>query len=151
MTTGGIIKQDINQVIDALTEINKILTKAQLQVGFRVRDEIALFILNAREMASSFIDSEGKKVDPLDMAIQMKVLPRIIGGSSSIRQVLQDLLAWSTGKTLTSESDVQVVVDTWINEGRTSAVQDSRFPRTAARLCLMWDRLMNEGFTSFWM
>lgn len=144
-------KQDINQVIDALTEINKILTKAQLQVGFRVRDEIALFILNAREMASSFIDSEGKKVDPLDMAIQMKVLPRIIGGSSSIRQVLQDLLAWSTGKTLTSESNVQVVVDTWINEGRTSAVQDSRFPRTAARLCLMWDRLMNEGFTSFWM
>jgi len=144
-------RQEINQVVKALTDINKILIKAQLQVGFRIRDELALFVLHAREMISSFIDHKGNKVDPLDMAIQMKVLPRIIGGSSAIRQVVLELLAWSTGQTIVNESYAQELMEKWMNEGRPSALQNAKFSRTAARLCLMWDRLMNEGFTSFWM
>ncbi len=144
-------RQAITQVIDALTSINQILIKAQLQVGYRIRDELALFVLHAREMASSFIDHQGNKVDPLDMAIQMKVLPRIIGGSSAIRQVVLEMLAWSTGKKITTEPDAQSLLDSWINEGRPSTLKDAKFSRTAARLCLMWDRLINEGFTSFWM
>lgn len=144
-------RQRINQVIEALTDINKILIKAQLQVGFRVRDEIALFVLNAQEMLSLFVDNNGNTIDPLDTAIQMKVLPRIIGGSSSIRQVVQELLAWSSGQSLDNDSDVQLLVDNWRSEGRPPALWDTRYPRTAARLCLMWDRLIIEGFTSFWM
>lgn len=144
-------RQEINQVVAALTDINEILIKAQLQVGFRIRDELALFVLHARDMISSFVDHKGNKVDPLDMAIQMKVLPRIIGGSSAIRQVVLELLAWSTGQKIVIESDAQLLMEKWMNEGRPSALQNANFPRTAARLCLMWDRLMNEGFTSFWM
>lgn len=144
-------RQAITQVIDALTSINQILIKAQLQVGYRIRDELALFVLHAREMASSFVDHNGNKVDPLDMAIQMKVLPRIIGGSSAIRQVVLEMLAWSTGKKIATESEAQSLLDSWISDGRPSALKDAKFPRTAARLCLMWDRLINEGFTSFWM
>lgn len=144
-------RQAINQVVAALTDINEILIKAQLQVGFRIRDELALFVLHARDMISSFVDHKGNKVDPLDMAIQMKVLPRIIGGSSAIRQVVMELLAWSTGQKIVIESDAQSLIESWIVEGRPSALQNAKFPRTAARLCLMWDRLMNEGFTSFWM
>jgi len=144
-------RQEINQVVKALTDINEILIKAQLQVGFRIRDELALFVLHARDMISSFVDHKGNKVDPLDMAIQMKVLPRIIGGSSAIRQVVIELLAWSTGQKVVTDPDAQSLLESWINEGRPSALQNTKFPRTAARLCLMWDRLMNEGFTSFWM
>ena len=144
-------RQEINQVVKALTDINEILIKAQLQVGFRIRDELALFVLHARDMISSFVDLKGNKVDPLDMAIQMKVLPRIIGGSSAIRQVVMELLAWSTGQKIVTDTDAQSLIESWINEGRPSAIQNAKFPRTAARLCLMWDRLINEGFTSFWM
>jgi len=144
-------RQEINQVVEALTDINEILIKAQLQVGFRIRDELALFVLHARDMISSFVDHKGNKVDPLDMAIQMKVLPRIIGGSSAIRQVVIELLAWSTGQKVVTDTDAQSLIEGWINEGRPSALQNAKFPRTAARLCLMWDRLINEGFTSFWM
>ncbi|NLN88119.1 MAG: EVE domain-containing protein, partial [Syntrophomonadaceae bacterium] len=133
------------------TSINQILIKAQLQVGYRIRDELALFVLHAREMASSFVDHNGNKVDPLDMAIQMKVLPRIIGGSSAIRQVVLEMLAWSTGKKIATESEAQSLLDSWISDGRPSALKDAKLPRTAARLCLMWDRLINEGFTSSWM
>jgi len=144
-------RQAINQVVEALTDINEILIKAQLQVGFRIRDELALFVLHARDMISSFVDHKGNKVDPLDMAIQMKVLPRIIGGSSAIRQVVMELLAWSTGQKIVIDSDAQQLIEGWINQGRPSALPNAKFPRTAARLCLMWDRLINEGFTSFWM
>lgn len=144
-------REAINQVVKALTEINEILIKAQLQVGFRIRDELALFVLHARDMISSFVDHQGNKVDPLDTAIQMKVLPRIIGGSSAIRQVVMELLAWSTGQKVGTDTDAQSLIESWMNAGRPSALPNAKFPRTAARLCLMWDRLMNEGFTSFWM
>ncbi|HHW61226.1 MAG TPA: EVE domain-containing protein, partial [Syntrophomonadaceae bacterium] len=81
-------KQKIEKVITVLTEINSILIQAQLQVGYRVRDEVALFILHAEEIISSFVTNDGMPVDPMDLAIQMKILPRIIGGSTPIRKVI---------------------------------------------------------------
>lgn len=144
-------KKIIEQVIEALTEINIILQPAQLQLGYRSRDEIALFVLHAREIENSFVTHSGEQIDPLDLAIMMKVLPRIMGGSSTIRQILMDLMAWASHRGVATESDVEEIVNRWIDEKRPTALKGASFPRTAARLCLMWDRLTNEGFTSFWM
>jgi hypothetical protein len=143
--------QIIERVIEVLTGINSILQPAQLQLGYRSRDEIALFVLHAREIESSFVTQSGEKVDPMDLAILMKVLPRIMGGSSTIRQILMDLLAWAKHGGPSSESDTEEIVNQWIDEKRPAVLRGASFPRTAARLCLMWDRLTNEGFTSFWM
>lgn len=144
-------RETIEQVIHVLIDINNILQQAQMQLGYRSRDEVALFVLNAKEIESSFITKSGEDVDPLDLAILMKVLPRIMGGSSTIRQVLIDLLAWATQSEFSSESNVEDYVIQWISEKRPSSLTEAKFPRTAARLCLMWERLTNEGFTSFWM
>lgn len=144
-------RETIEQIIKVLTEINSILQQAQMQLGYRSRDEIALFVLHAHEIKSSFVTKNGNGVDPLDLAILMKVLPRIMGGSSTIRQVLMDLLAWANQNELSSESNSEELVSRWIGERRPSSLAGAKFPRTAARLCLMWDRLTNEGFTSFWM
>jgi hypothetical protein len=143
--------QIIEQVIEVLTDINSILQPAQLQLGYRSRDEIALFVLHAREMESSFVTQSGEKVDPLDLAILMKVLPRIMGGSSTIRQILMDLLAWANHGGPSSESDTEKIVNRWIDEKRPAVLRGASFPRIASRLCVMWERLSNEGFTSFWM
>ena len=143
--------QTIEQVIGALTDINSILQPAQLQLGYRSRDEIALFVLHAHEIENSFVTLSGEKVDPLDLAILMKVLPRIMGGSLTIRQIVMDLLSWANHRGLSSEAEVEEIVSRWIEEKRPTVLKGSLFPRTAARLCLMWDRLTNEGFTSFWM
>ncbi len=148
----GETKQIIEDVIESLTAINSFLTRAQLQVGYRVRDEIALFVLHGREIAEAFVTRSGVSVDPLDLALLMKVLPRIAGGSSAIRQVILQLLGWTyQGQVLVTEDQASAVIDTWETAGRGGSLPGARFPRTAARLCLMWDRLLNEGFTSFWL
>lgn len=147
-------KQKIEEVIAVLTEVNSVLIQAQLQVGYRVRDEIALFVLHAEEIISSFVNRDGLQVqvNPLDLALQMKILPRIIGGSTPVRKVVLQLLGWAVkGSNSISEEDAQIMIDDWGKMGRPTFLADARYPRTAARLCLMWERIITEGFTSYWM
>lgn len=141
----------IDETITTLTQINNFLKPAQLQVGYRTRDEIVLFVLHARDLERVFKTSNGDLVDPLDLALQMKILPRIVGGSNAIRQVILNLLGWAVNdKPINDEQEVETLIDTWIKAGRPLAIE-ANYPRTAARLCLMWERLYNEGFTSFWL
>lgn len=142
----------VERVIEVLGQVNRFLVPAQLQVGYRVRDEMALFLLHAREHESAFVTSRGEPVDPLDLALQMKVLPRLVGGSATIRKLLLGLLGWSMGdEALKDEEQAGALVEGWEASGRPSALPAARFPRTAARLALMWDRLQSEGFTSYWL
>lgn len=142
----------IGWTIETLTEVNGFLAPAGLQVGYRTRDEVALFVLHAFDLASSFVTRSGAPVDPLDLALHMKVLPRIVGGSGAVRRALLGMLGWAHGgRPLTSEAEAKSVLAAWDDAGRIGALPGSRFPRTAARLCLMWERLLAEGFTSFWL
>jgi 5-methylcytosine-specific restriction enzyme B len=98
------------------------------------------------------VDREGSPVDPLDLALQMKVLPRIVGGSSAVRHALMQLLGWANGGVpLATEDDARAVVEGWELDGRPGALSGARLPRTAARLCIMWERMIAEGYTSFWL
>jgi len=145
-------REAIGQVILTLSEVNSFLTHAQLQIGYRTRDEVALFVLHARAIAPLFIDRESRSVDPLDLALQMKVLPRIAGGSGAIRRVILHLLGWAHGgQPFASEEEARSVMEAWGEAGRPGAAPDARMPRTAARLCIMWERLVSEGYTSFWL
>lgn len=145
-------KQKIDEVIMVLTEVNTILIQAQLQVGYRVRDEVALFVLHAEDIIDSFVTTDKIQVNPLDLALQMKILPRIIGGSTPIRKVVLQLLGWAfEGSKNISEENAQILIEDWDKNGRLTFLENARYPRTAARLCLMWERLVSEGFTSFWM
>ncbi|MHB8772064.1 MAG: MrcB family domain-containing protein [Syntrophales bacterium] len=142
----------IEKVITTLSTVNGFLTPAQLQVGYRSRDEIALFVLNARDLPESFVTREQSSVDPLDIALEMKVLPRLVGGSNAIRTVLLRMLSWATdGKKPNGELLPSDLLKPWIGVGRPAQFGAAVFPRTAGRLCLMLERLENEGFTSFWL
>lgn len=146
------IHQDVQKAIETLEAINRLLRYSQLQVGYRTRDEVALFLVNARDVGSSFVTQEGDRVDPLDLALMMKILPRIVGGSNSIRRTLLALLGFAKdGKPLTMDDDPVEILRVWERDGRPSAYTGARFPRTTSRLCLMWERLEGEGYTSFWL
>ena len=54
-------------------------------------------------------------------------------------------------ETFKEDEDARPLLDAWDAAGRPNHLPDTRFPRTAARLCLMWERLLTEGFTSFWV
>lgn len=142
----------VENVITVLTEINAILRQAQLQIGYRSRDEVALFVLHALEYKESFKTTAGVPVDPLDLALLMKILPRISGGSMPIRNTVLGLLGWSNnGQKILSEQDAEPLLEQWKSHGQPESFDDANYPRMTARLCLMWDRLKNEGFTSFWL
>lgn len=142
----------IERAVAALDAANTWLASAQLHVAYRTRDEVALFLLHAAATPEAFRTRDGTSVDPLDLALHMKVLPRLAGGSRALQQAVRGLLGWAiTGAAFQDDTDARSVLDTWDEDGRPNAYPDARFPRTAARLCLMWERLLTEGFTSFWV
>jgi hypothetical protein len=145
-------KQQINSLIDKLSKINEYLKPAQLQVGYRTRDEIILYALHAKDIKTYFVTKDGQDVDPFDLAILMKILPRIVGGSNTIRQVIADLLVWSYDDNQNvNEDKAEEISEKWVFQARPSSLKDAKSPRTAARLCLMWERLKIEGFTTYWL
>ena len=82
----------------------------------------------------------------------MKVLPRLVGGSRPLRRAVLGLLGWAyDGEALQDEEAARPTLDAWEDAGRPSALPGAAFPRTSARLCLMWERLLTDGFTSFWV
>jgi len=133
--SGRIADPLVIEVVQALTRANEALAHAQLQVGYRVRDEVALFCLRAASCASSFVGSGEAVVSPLDLCISMKVLPRVQGGDAAIAEVLSDLATWVNARTAADEF----------------GEEPSGFPRTAERLTLMQTRLERTGFTSYWI
>ena len=142
---------EISRAIAALQAVNILLSSAQLQVGYRTRDEVAFYLLHAQQIANAFVDHEGNAVDPLDLALQMKVLPRITGDSNAIKRAVFGLLGWATtGVPLETYDEVNTILDSWEMLGRPSSLAQSEYPRLAARLCLMGQRLAVDGYTSYW-
>jgi hypothetical protein len=166
--TRGPDQSTINEIVSTLVQLNGVLAAAQLQIGFRSRDEIVRFVLNAREIADCFATRDGQRVDPLDLALMMKILPRIAGGSGPIRDVLIGLIKLvgpdgeprartdapvtvaSSTRPLDDVRRVEALVASWKKLGRPATVEGAKFPRTTARLYLMWDKLESLAFTSFW-
>ncbi|EKK01082.1 protein containing ATPase [Rhodopirellula baltica SH28] len=136
---------------EVLQQANKCLVHSQLQVGYRTRDEVILFLLNSEKVKDSFRTRDGKLVDPLDLALMMKVLPRLVGGSNAIRRTMIGLLGLAHGQSMNDTDDAETAVESWASAGRPDAIEGVAYPRTASRLCLMWERLTSEGYTSFWL
>lgn len=142
----------VDEFVSTLTQLNTLLSPAQLQVGYRVRDEAAMFLIHAAEAHSDFVTTSGTRVDQVDLALHMKVLPRIQGGSSAIRGILSSLIGWARdGNDNPTDEDVRAVYDQWAQSKRPASLEGFMYPRTLARLCLMWDRLQVDGFTSYWL
>ena len=141
----------IDRVVDAVQALNRLLAVVQLQVGYRTTEEIVFFVLHAQQISDAFVDSQGNAVDPLDLGLQMKILPRIVGDSPAIKRCVLGLLGWArTEIGPESEDDANSILESWDAAGRPSNLKGSQYPRLAARLCLMWERLQDRQGTSYW-
>ncbi len=127
----------VAEIIEALVQVNDVLKQGQLEFGYRVRDEIVLLCLAASLCADSFVHTSAGQVDPLDLAVAMKVLPRIQGERDALRNVLQQLLKWAA-------PDPKEPADA-------SAPVAVGYPFCSQRLDLMLRRLHESGFTNFWL
>ena len=135
---------DDDRVLDAvcfdLEALNQILVKANLHVGYRVRDEILFYMMN------------NKKADLLsedvafDHEIMQKILPRIQGSSAAIKDVLSELFVKCAGD-YSGFSGVSAFeqMNSYIDQ------KDCKYPNSAKKIAFMMRRFEEDGFTSYWL
>ncbi|MDT0632846.1 AAA family ATPase [Rubrivirga litoralis] len=140
-------REAVRQTVAAVSEASAILDPAGLGVGYRARDEAALFVVHAGETPGAFRTDEGGGVDAVDVALLTKVLPRIDGARVPARAAVYALLAWAAGE---PDRPARDLVDGWAGAGRPTSLDGARFPRTAARLARVAEGALDDGVASFW-
>jgi 5-methylcytosine-specific restriction protein B len=128
-------------IVDQLVVINDILQQANLHVGYRVRDEIVIYMVHNRQL--ELLD----EAVAFDYQLLQKILPRIQGSSQRVRRVLIDLLKFCGGVDLTTAND-----DLLARLEEFEVAHDFLpYPRSAAKLAIMLRRFEEDGFTSYWI
>ncbi|MEL7363655.1 MAG: EVE domain-containing protein, partial [Bacteroidota bacterium] len=138
----------VRHATTVLTEVDALLRPAGFAVGYRTRDEVALFVLHASETPDAFRSEGGTAVDPLDLALMAKVVPRLAGGSRAFGEALRSLLGWSVEAN--PEADTVALLDAFAGAGRPARFAGARSPFTASRLARMAEAWASEGYASFW-
>ncbi|MDD4507910.1 MAG: DUF3578 domain-containing protein, partial [Eubacteriaceae bacterium] len=121
----------IVEVITLLDAMNGILSKADAQIGFRVRDEICYYLYYNAEYGLMTQEAA------LDYAITQKLLPRISGNSSETENVLIDLFKICAG------TQADTAIKTYSGEG-------GLFPHCANKLSQMDHAFNQTGKVSYW-
>lgn len=144
-------RETCRRVIDLLSRVNQSLQKAQLQVGYRVRDEACLFVCHASTISDIFPENTA-----VDYVLCAKVLPRIHGGAAVLQEIMLDLLEL----TLRNNSAEYRSLIADVRSGdqqlshllrQTPGLDSFRYPQTAAKLRIMLERLDRDGYTSYWL
>ena len=134
----------VERAVAAVAEADAVLAPAGLGTGFRTRDDIGLFVLHARATPSAWRDRDGAPVDALDLALRLRLVPRLDGARAAARDAVRALLRWAGSPD---------ALDAWRGAGRPDALPASaqaRFPRTAARLARIVEAADEDGVASFW-
>jgi hypothetical protein len=149
-------RERCDRVIDLLSRVNLSLQKAQLQVGYRVRDEVCLFICHASEVSDIFPEDTA-----LDYALCAKILPRIHGGAAALQDIMLDLLeiALRNNGERTVADIKEIITEVRRSDRplpdlikhRFSNLEAFQYPMTAAKLFIMLERLDRDGYTSYWL
>ena len=135
-------KEKVRRITEELERLNQILKKANLQVGYRIRDEINFYIVEA-------LDKELLAENTaFDKEILQKVLPRIQGSSAIIKKILLELFDFFTGANYSTENG-QLATKVW---NYYQANQETfKYPESAEKIAYMLRRFEEDGFTSYWL
>lgn len=140
----------------ALDELNRVLQPYDLHFGYRVLDEIALFVQCAKslpkEVGEALNDDEA-----LDYAVLMKVLPKFHGPRQRLERPLRELLKWAATNgapnwvtDLTKQPTLQDIVNLWSQLAQKLKERDEfRYPATAKKALQMLRQVYETGFASF--
>ncbi|MBB3107381.1 MoxR-like ATPase [Psychrobacter luti] len=138
-------KVELEPIIDLLESINEVLEPAGLHFGYRVRDELAFYLCQHKQMKlhDKLIMTDDQA---LDYQLMQKVLPRIQGSSISVLTALLKLLNQLSGAKIEENMELPAV------EKAIKEVSGKlRFPLSINKLLFMLRRFNDDGFTSFWL
>lgn len=134
-------QEQAESICSELQSINDILSKANLHVGFRVRNEILFYCLYSLTDNANF-----KPV--LDIAIMQKLLPRIQGSGKQLKDMIRILIC-HLGP-IHSEDEITGMSDSDFDNLINSA-EHPTYPTSYNKLKDMLLRLKNDGYTAFWI
>jgi len=128
--------------IDRLQALNQGLRPYNLHFGYRVFDEIMMFLNNAEQ---NHFESCLDPAVAFDQAVLMKVLPKFHGSRGKLEKPLGAVLGWCA----TPGAD-----PAWLNGYLTDPTKEIksaewRCPDTARRILRMFQDLNSTGFASF--
>ena len=125
-----------------LQEINKVLEKANAHVGYRVRDEIAFYMLNNKN--ADLLNRD----EAFDNEIMQKILPRIQGSSAAVKNMLCELFKRCAGEyeSYQTESD-----DISSKMFKAAQKADCKYRKSAEKIAYMVRRFEEDGFTAYWL
>jgi len=141
-----------------IVELNQDLQPYDLHFGYRVLDEMAMFIKYATE-APDVVGRLSKK-EALDFAVLMKVLPKFHGPRQKLEKPLRKVLTWCANK-FADKGDNKLE---WISDPSKDVFVEEieellekydnkkgifKYPRTAKKVLLMLKQLYETGFASF--
>lgn len=129
-----------------LQKVSAALAPVGLALGYRIRDELAFYLIN--RVAIRELISEG---EALDRQLVQKILPRLQGASPRYGEVLPQLLALLHPEALKDVSDLrQVPFGTLREKVGPKTTQPRPFPQATDKLMAMYQRFEEGGFTTFW-
>ena len=137
-------RQDkVEEYCNIFQDINEKLKIANAHVGYRVRDEVVFYLLNNDEY--NLISED----DAVDNMILQKILPRIQGGSVSIKNMLCELFKICAG-----DYEGYQIQDDNISDKMSKVLSSSnnvKYRKSAEKIELMIRRFEEDGFTSYWL
>lgn len=138
---------------EQLANLNALLEPHQLHFGYRVFDEIMVFVSVAKSHSLySGMDDGNGILTAFDAAVLMKVLPKFHGSRGKLEQPLKQVLTWCVNPDVPEAS---VISDAFASTGQWEDVLqklanlDYRYPKTAARVRRMLWALYTSGFAAF--
>lgn len=160
------IKINDKSVQERLEEINETLSKFNLHFGYRVANEIALYMKNAKELVVK--DEKDLRI-AFDFQILQKILPKFHGSEQKLEIPLKELLQYCCIDKI-EELDKKLLENITIvnneiyyqkpktegekeeenKEGKEEKLQViAIFPRSAKKIHRMLKVLQDQGFVSF--
>jgi hypothetical protein len=128
------------EVMTTMKAVNEILKNADLHFAYRVRDEMAFYLLLNLRFELMELD------DAFDFQLMQKVLPRINGSSSRTERVLLDLLKLLAGIDIAGTDHKTADLEEKVKERG-----NKRYKRSVSKLLFMLRRFEEDRFTSFWL
>ena len=130
----------IDNICFDLEELNQILVKANLHVGYRVRDEISFYMMNNKK--ADLLTQEAA----FDHEIMQKILPRVQGSSAAIKEVLSELFIKCAGDyTGFAGAAAYEQMNAYLDS------KSCKYPNSTKKIAFMMRRYEEDGFTSYWL
>ncbi len=138
----SIYSEDIKHMIIMLEAVNAALKEVNSQVAYRVRNEMAFYLLYALEDGIFTYDQA------LDNELMQKILPRIQGSGKGVENALRGILNAIVNDQQFNDNELATEVDKYV-----SSKSGTNYPykRSIEKIQFMLRRLEQDGYTSYWL